>query len=379
MLIYDTQASLKQLIDNKITEDQSLEYKQDIFQNSKIENRVKYKMLREITAFANTSGGTIIVGIKEDDEHNPTELVGAGLTSSQFEEWHASFNQIVQANVLPRLYGLTCTPVPLDNNQIAIVISVPKSYSRPHCCRIEGRQEYHMRVGNIMCPMEIEDLRKAFLYTNGLQDKIRQFHNERISMILGNECIGDMGTGPKIVFHIIPEWSFELGNTVDLESFRSNHSFQPFSGSSWDHRYNIDGWCIFNQDHTNGRINTYTQVFHNGIIEAAEIRCLSNYKPNQIYDWNNLQGMFRKKLSDYGQLMESLNIQKPWHIFATLLNGKGYCTTNSWDGNSELLDRDVIQSLDGICTDENSMDDALKPVFDSLCHAFGYARSFLYD
>lgn len=372
-----TQSSLQHLIDDQVTESQDLEYKQNIFPDGKFDVKIKNKILKEITAFANSTGGIMIIGIEEDDQHCPKKLVGAGFSMTQYDTWHASFNQIVQTNILPRLHGLICTPVPLDNGQIAIVIFIPKSYSRPHCCKIDGRQEYHMRVGNIMHTMEIEDLRKAFLYTNGLQDKIRQFHNERISMIMANECIGDMGTGPKIVFHIIPEWSFELGNMIDLEYFRDNTQFKPFTCSSWNYRYNIDGICIYNINQDSGILNTYTQVFHNGIMEATEIRCLSNFEKNLIYDWNAMQGFILNAIETYAEMLEKNFIPKPWHILATILNGKGF-SAYDWGGSSKPLDRDIINSLDGICTDDNTIRDALKPVFNSLSHAFGYSRSFMF-
>lgn len=376
-----TQSSIQRLIDDQVTEGQDLEYKQNIFPDGKFDGKIKNKMLKEVTAFANSTGGTMIIGIEEDDQHCPKNLVGSGLSMSQYDTWHASFNQIIQANILPRLHGLVCTSVPLDNGQIAIVIFIPRSYSRPHCCKIDGRQEYHMRVGNIMRTMEIEDLRKAFLYTNGLQDKIRQFHNERISMIMANECIGNMGTGPKIVFHIIPEWSFELGNMIDLNYFRTNPHFGPFSGNSSRHRYNIDGIYAYNQNNK-GVLNTYTQVFHNGIIEATEIRCFAGCvfnnerDVNYNFDWDSLQGMVLKFMKIYAEMLEKNHVPKPWHILGTILNGKGYFTSRSMI-ISDVLDRDIINSLDGICTDDNTIQDALKPVFDSLSNAFGYSQSFL--
>lgn len=373
-----TQSSLQQLIDDQVTESQELEYKQDLFQNEKFDGKTKNKILKEITAFANTTGGIIIIGIEEDDHHTPNKLIGSGLSMSQYDTWHASFNQIVQTNIFPRLHGLVCTPVSLNNGQIAIVISIPKSYSRPHCCKIDNRQEYHMRVGNIMRTMEIDDLRKAFLYTNGLQDKIRYFHNERISMIMSNECIGDMGTGPKIVFHIIPEWSFELGNMIDLEYFRTSSYFKPISGNNWSFRYNIDGICIYDENLNSGILNSYTQVFHNGIIEATEIRCLSSYKENLIYDWNALQRIILRIMEIYAEMLEKNHIPKPWHILATILNGKGFSAYDDWLGSSKPLDRDIINSLDGICVDDNTMHDALKPVFNSLSHAFGYSQSLIF-
>lgn len=369
---------LQQLIDDKVSEDRELEYKSFQFTDGKMTDKIKDDLLKVVTAFANTNGGTIIIGIREDDNHNPAELVGAGLSEEKYEEWLACFNQVMLSRIKPRLHGINCIPVKLCSDNIAIVISIPKSYARPHCRKIGNREEFHMRAANIVTNMDIDDLRKSFLYANGLQDKIRQFRNDRISMILANECIGDMGTGPKIVFYIIPEWSFELGNFVDLHSLYINNSFRPISGSGWDHRYNADGYCVFTT--TDKKIiGAYTQIFHNGIIETSEIRLFSEYRDHQIYNWNSTQDVLIRGLENYCNILEGLQVPKPWHISASILLGKGYVSSDEWRDISHPLERDIINSLDGICTDEISFHTALKPVFDSLSNAFGYRNSNCFD
>lgn len=227
-----------------------------------------------------------------------------------------------------------------------------------------------MRHVNGIMYMDIDDLRKEFLYTSGLQDKIKEFKRERISLILANECVGDLGNLAKLVIHIIPEWSFELGNIVDLKQLYMNSSVHPLSGSSWNYRYNADGYCIFGASRLLHYIPTYTQFFHNGIIEATEVRSISGYREKEVYDWSALQGQLMRVITDYGSLLEMMDVPKPWHISASLLNAKGYVTSTCWD-MSAPIERDIVNSLEGICTEDSPMQDALKVVFDSLSNAFG--------
>lgn len=149
-------------------------------------------------------------------------------------------------------------------------------------------------------------------------------------MILANECIGDLGNDAKIVFYIVPEWSFELGNRIDLKKLENNTSFRPISGNGWNYRYNADGYCIYASEYKTGAINSYTQVFHNGIVEAAEIRLISNYRSKEVYNWLETQGIIIKSLCQYGNLLDKLGVPKPWHISATILNGKGYIASAGW-------------------------------------------------
>ena len=365
-------ADLQALIDNQVFENRELEYKDYSFVDGKLQDKQKDKFMKEIAAFANTNGGTIIIGMQEDGNRLPTKLSGAGMGLGDFDSWLSSFRQLVLSRIRPHLHGIDCVPVELGDNNIAIVISVPKSFARPHSFWDGNKDEFFMRHVNGIMYMDIDDLRKEFLYTSGLQEKIREFKRERISLILANECVGNLGNLAKLVIHIVPEWSFELGNTVDLKLIDRNSSVHPLSGSSWNYRYNADGYCIFGADHLTNLIQTYTQFFRNGIIEATEVRCISGYKNKEVYNWSSLQGQLTRVISDYGTHLDMLNVPKPWHISATLLNAKGYFTNTGWD-TSAPIERDIVNSLESICTEEHSLQDALKQVFNSLSNAFGIA------
>lgn len=365
-------ADLQALIDNQVFENRELEYKDYSFAGGKLPDKQRDKFMKEIAAFANTNGGTIIIGMQEDENRLPTKLSGAGMGLGDFDGWLSSFKQMVLSHIRPHLHGIECVPVALEDNNIAIVISIPKSYARPHSFWDGNKDEFFMRHVNGIMYMDIDDLRKEFLYTNGLQDKIREFRRERISLILANECVGDLGNLAKLVIHIIPEWSFELGNTIELKRVDRNASIRPLSGSSWDYRYNADGYCIFGVSPRFRYIPTYTQFFHNGIIEATEVRSISGYEDKEVYDWSALQGQLMRVITDYGSHLEMLNVPKPWHISATLLNAKGYVTSTGWD-MSAPIERDIVNSLEGICTEDSPIQDALKVVFNSLSNAFGIA------
>lgn len=370
-----TQQRLQDLIDNKVFENKELEYKNYSFTGGKIPDKQKDKFMKEVAAFANTNGGTIIIGIQEDDDRLPIRLTGAGLSMGEFDNWLSSFRQLVLSRIRPHLHGIECIPVELNENNIAIVISVPKSYARPHSFWDGNKDEFFMRYANGITYMDIDDLRKEFLYSNGIQNKIRQFRRDRISMILANECVGDLGNDAKLVIYMIPEWSFELGNIIDFDFLENNTQFCPLSGTGWDSRYNADGYCIYGMDYESKSVNTYTQVFHNGIIEVVEIRLISKYKKREIYDWLQLQQLAIRRIEQYGEILEKMNVPKPWHISASFLNAKGYVANCGWSYSTFPIERDMIHSHEGICTEDKSLKEALEPVFISLSNAFGLKKS----
>lgn len=372
------QEQLQSLIDNKVFENKELEYKDYSFTNGKMPDKQKEKFMKEIAAFANTNGGTIIIGMQEDNNRMPTRLTGVGFSIEEFDNWLSSFRQLILSRIRPHLHGVECIPVELNENNIAIVISVPKSYARPHSFWDGNKDEFFIRYANGITYMDIDDLRKEFLYSNGIQDKIRQFRKDRISMILANECVGDLGTDAKLVFFLIPEWSFELGNTIDFGYLENNSQFCPLSVTRWDDRYNADGYCIYGMDNESKSVNTYTQVFHNGIMEVVEIRLISKYQRSQMYDWMKIQLLIIERIEQYGEILENLNVPKPWYISASFLNARGYIADCGWSYSTLPIERDIIHSHEGICTEEKPLKEALKPVFNSLSNAFGLKKSSVF-
>lgn len=170
-----TKQQLQSLIDNKVFENKELEYKDYSFTDGKISDKQKDKFMKEVAAFANTNGGTIIIGMQEDENRLPIHLSGAGLSIKEYDNWLSSFRQLVLSRIRPHLHGIECVPVELSESNIAIVIYVPKSYARPHSFWDGNKDEFFMRYANGITYMDIDDLRKEFLYANSIQDKIRQF------------------------------------------------------------------------------------------------------------------------------------------------------------------------------------------------------------
>lgn len=373
---YTDISSLHALIENKVLESKEIEYKDYVFTDGKINEKHKDKLIKEIVAFANANGGTIIIGMQEDENRLPVRLNGTGISIKDFDDWLSSFRQLVLARIRPHLHGIECHPVAIEDDSLVVVINIPKSYARPHSFWDGNKDEFYIRYANGISYMDIDDLRKGFLYSSGIQTQIRQFCKDRISMILSNECVGDLGDGAKIVFFILPEWSLELGNTIDLSIVEKNVTlFLPISGYGCDSRYNADGYCIFANNFETETINSYVQIFHNGIIEAVEIRLFSLNNMQEVYNWFETVKIITDSIKRYCNLLDQSNVPKPWHISSTILNGKGYYAKYGLFNSSKRLERDIINSQDGIITEDISIDEALKPVFSSLSNAFGLRSS----
>lgn len=75
----------------------------------------------------------------------------------------------------------------------------------------------YIRYGNMTNPMLLDDLRNAFGDKKITENKINNFKNERLSMILGDEIFDDLNNSSALVIHIISEASTKLDNYIDLK------------------------------------------------------------------------------------------------------------------------------------------------------------------
>jgi predicted HTH transcriptional regulator len=113
------EVDLQVLVDNKVREIKTVEYKQGLPGNSDGEKR---EFLYDISSLANASGGDLIYGMKEIDG---VAAEVSGLQISNVDGEILRLEGIICTGIEPRIPGLVIHPVPLRNKGVAIVIRVP--------------------------------------------------------------------------------------------------------------------------------------------------------------------------------------------------------------------------------------------------------------
>lgn len=389
---------LEKFLELKLEESHTLEYKSYSFEEGKFArllDRNKLQLAKEICAFSNASGGVIILGISEDDDKNPDEIKDVGVDESTFETWEQSFRQYMSAKIKPTAHGLDCRLIEYEDKHV-IAIIVPESIVKPHAFNDGNKDSFHIRYGNTINDMRLDDLRLAFQEKNITENKLMRFKDERLSDIYSGDIAGDLNNKSVLVLHIIPEWSMKLNSYVDLRIFESNQLldvFSPTSNGDSNFRrgtssYNADGLLI-NYGYRNTPIMSYTQVFHNASIETIEVRMMNYSDRNQseaeqkeyIYKWHDLEKILVGRIKDFVEVLGLNEIPKPYNIFVTLLNVKGKQALGHYYGaHPEVpITKDVIKSIPAYITDEGPLSEALQPMLTSLAHVFGFEYSSLYS
>jgi len=177
---------IRLLVENRVPEDPALDYKESPYGGRQQDRR---EMLRDITGMANSGGGYLIIGIRED-------YASRAATLTPFHEPHRraqAINQTCLDGVRDRIEGMEVGVYETGFNQGIIVVRVPASHQRPHMVTLHKRTDFFRRYGTDKRPMTIGEIREMILS----QPRFRQLVESELQAAEGEEAEGTVaGTVP---------------------------------------------------------------------------------------------------------------------------------------------------------------------------------------
>jgi len=148
---------LQNLLDDKFSERQQLDYKRDMYKNTPEDT---IELCKDISAMANSFGGRLIIGIEDDEKDGvPTEIVGIENAEASWDR----IQNICSDCIDQRILGLKHTVVSLENGREALVISIPRSSLAPHLVRKNRLRSFFIRHERHNPPMTLNEIRDAVL------------------------------------------------------------------------------------------------------------------------------------------------------------------------------------------------------------------------
>jgi hypothetical protein len=164
-LVEVTPADVDQVCAQRVQEDEQVEYKSTFGRDSapdpwtagaeRIGNAAKSAIAKELIAFANTRGGTLLVGIQEDGEKRAEKIVPVRACRALADR----LAQSAAVNADPPLSFLEWAGVETQGTDGVVLIRVPASHRAPH--RDKDSKECYARRGDRSEPMamqEVQDL-----------------------------------------------------------------------------------------------------------------------------------------------------------------------------------------------------------------------------
>jgi len=368
---------IQTIFNNKVPESRTLDYKLEIHPITDGGNK---EFLKDVSAFANTMGGYLIYGIQEE-EGIPTGIEGVHV--EDFDKLKLHFENLLRTGVDPVIRGTDFQAVDIEGIKKIVIIKIPRSIARPHVVKIKNHFRFYGRNSAGVYPLEIDDLRRDFLASETLATRIKNFRIDRLSQIVAGETPVPLIKGGKIVLHLIPISAFEIGKKYDLTRI-SSLDFSPIYSSGWNHRVNFDGLVTYTYMREEGYAYNYTQLFHNGILEAVDALLLQPREegkigiPSVAYELKLVNA-----LNSYLTSYSKLDVDFPIWICLSLIGVKDYImfvSSRLWLHDVHPIDRNEL-IIPEIQVEKGDIPSEyiLKPAFDSIWNACGYERSFNYN
>lgn len=151
-----TRERLLALITDKTPEDFTLEFKAS--EALAKTNEKKKELAKDISALANSAGGTIIYGIVEDPSTHAADKLDAGTDQVEIPpEW---IEQVVDSRVHPKINGLRVFAIPVEDSDqamVAYIVEVPQGTT----AHMASDNKYYKRRDRTVSAMEDYEVRDA--------------------------------------------------------------------------------------------------------------------------------------------------------------------------------------------------------------------------
>jgi hypothetical protein len=373
-IIFD---DVQSLLDNEIRESKNLEYKSILPHDGESE---KIPFLASVCALANTEGGDIVFGVKEN-KGIPVELLGLEVNDSDSEILR--LENALQTGLEPRLTRFQSKVIEGPDKKLFIVLRIQKSWNSPHRVCFKEHSRFYKRNSAGKYPMDVSELRSAFIMSEQIAERIRNFKIDRVIKIkTDKELPVPLYNGGKVALHLIPLKAFteKLLFEVNVENTVFNLLI-PMGSTGWNRRYNLDGLVTYSgllgKDTT-----SYTQFFRNGIIEAVSaLGAFSDKKiiPSQAYENDLIQACY-----SYFNFYKKIDVEGPIYFFISLLGVKEYefalNQSRFWHCHRYPLDRDDILLPEGVIESfDVTPEKILHSYFNMIWNAYGLKQSFNYN
>lgn len=368
--------SVLQSLVGTVPEGRQIEYKFRLPGNS---DQDIVEFLKDVTAMANTLGGDILYGVREDKNASGSTLAMAieGISGEDADKVKQRLESFIRNSVKLRLIGHQIELINLVNGNQVFIVRVPRSWNAPHVVEYQKHWRFYYRNSAGSHPMDVTELRHAFTLADTLSQRLEEFRLERLAKIASDEKIG---TGARVVLHIQPFSSVSPTARIDfIQAKRIDH--YPFISENYggfNRRINYLGF--FEYMDWSGQRN-YLQLFRTGKLEAVSGDLFNDgFIPEPSFEARLLEATY-----NYLALLKKLDVNAPLMLHLSLLRVKGYKIKSNSILAGATPDRTPIDEDDLLLPGEiienfgEQPAQILRNSFDAIWNAAGMNRSPNYD
>ena len=260
-----TEADLQRLIAAGAAESLYIDYKQQTYGNSENDH---VEFLADVSSFANTAGGDVVIGIAEANGIPQSFMPFAG----DVDREQRRLEDIARTGLEPRLRNLRVRAVPIAADGCVLIVRAPRSMTPPHRVYFRNRNRFWARASSGKYEPNVEELRHLFNEAPRLAERIAAFRMDRLVKIAAGETPVPLDPGGKLAVHVVPVPAFADGRLIDVVSAAAQGTYLPLppGGISGANRLsvNLDGLVSYTDRGARMR-HGYAQFFRSGAIESV--------------------------------------------------------------------------------------------------------------
>ena len=375
-----SEAHLQDLVSTGVPEGVLIEYKRTTYGGSDADVK---EYLKDVSSFANTHGGDLVIGI-EEKEGVAEKLVG--LSGVDPDKELQRLESLARDGIEPRIVGIRMKPVSMTGGGVVFIIRVPKSWNPPHRVNARNTNRIYARNSAGAYELSIEELRVLFASGATTIDRMKAFKAERLARIDAGEAIVPLIVRPdRLVLHLAPLASFGLSEPIDLgRAYDLQESLRPIASKGYSPRINFEGFVNFSMG-SDGLGRSYIQVFRKGIIEAVKVGILVDDKDIRFLPSLEFDKWIFEVLPGYLKALRELNVPAPITMMLSLQGARGaYLATHvNWRIDPPPpFDRAVLELSEVVIEQYGTLEDyqrTVRPAFDALWNAAGFFASKHFD
>lgn len=325
--------------------------------------------LADVTAFANTEGGDIIIGVREDKNGVAAEVVG--IERDGLDESLRRIDDQLRSCVDPRVPHFRVREVRLENGRVALVLRVAASLTAPHRVVFDKSSRFFRRANRGNYEMSTAELRQAFAASIDLPARIRDLHRKAVAASAGTDMPFCIYEGPTAVVTVAPVSVLRAARDVDVT--REVAVLPPRYTSNTQMIVALDGVIAHSPvDAKTGGVRGWAVNHRLGYVDLAWSIGHVDHEGHKLvwpkYFVPELKGIVPFAITR----LRSYEIEGPWIAMLTLIGVKDYRIIAGDDWVSEPAWQDP--AFLGEIVDDAMAAEALLPFTQGFWRLFGEDR-----
>lgn len=370
---------LQSLIDARAAESLWIDYKRATYGSN---DDARLEFLKDISSFANTSGGDLVIGMNAKDGV-PTEFIPfTGAADSEL----LRLDQMAQSALEPRISKLQTQSVAIASGGSVLIIRAARSYNAPHRVIFKGKNQFWARSSARRYQPSVDELRAMFTLAPRLAERMRDFRLDRIARVAAGDTPVSLLDEGCLVLHVVPFSALDLRPPFSLQTALGLwHYFCPLAALPSTYRVNFDGFLTLSDQDTTTKHENYVQVFRTGAIEAVGSPLVHG---QDNINAQTLDAIIVKSTRIYAALLHDCGAEPPLAVMVSLIGVKGRTLIAGFHKfhpvrERAVIDRDQLHCAEVILEEAPSGDPdcakKLRQTLDQLANAAGRSESASFD